>query len=197
MDEEHDLLQRTRSGDRRALDSLVARHLPALRAFVSLRLGGLPTARESESDIVQSVCVELLRALPEFEYRGEGQFRLWLYTAALHKLNQRHKFHAAQQRDARREVGLQPNTGEDEEKLACYASFSSPSRVAMAREEVARIEAAFVQLPEHYREVITLARIVGLSQEELAQATGRSVASSRNLLHRALVRLAGLLDDGS
>jgi RNA polymerase sigma factor (sigma-70 family) len=79
--------------------------------------------------------------------------------------------------------------------LACYASLSSPSRAAMAREGVARIEAAFARLPEHYREVITLARIVGLSQEELAEVTGRSVASARNLLTRALVRLAALLDE--
>jgi len=197
LEEQRDLLQRSRSGDPRALDSLVARHLPALRAFVNLRLGGLPRARESESDIVQSVCLELLRALPQFEYRGEGQFRLWLYTAALNKLNQRQKFHAAQRREVGREVGLQQNASRDEQLLSCYASFSSPSRAAMAREEVARIEAAFAQLPLHYREVITLARIVGLSQEELGEATGRSVASARNLLHRALVRLAALLDDGS
>jgi DNA-directed RNA polymerase specialized sigma24 family protein len=38
-----------------------------------------------------------------------------------------------------------------------------------------------------------LSRIVGLSQEETAAQMGRTVPSARNLLHRALVRLAGEL----
>jgi hypothetical protein len=55
---------------------------------------------------------------------------------------------------------------------------------------VRNLEAAFDELPEHYREVITLSRIAGLSRAEIAAHMGRSEASVRNLLSRALVVLA-------
>ena len=54
---------------------------------------------------------------------------------------------------------------------------------------------AFASIPEHYREGIALSRIAGLSQEELAERMQRSIPSVRNLLHRALARLAAQLDD--
>src|SRR5690606_38362134 len=78
---------------------------------------------------------------------------------------------------------------------SCYASVLSPSRVAMGREQVMRLELAFDALPGHYREVVTLARVAGLSYEQIATATGRSVDSVRNILARALNKLASLLEE--
>ena len=60
-----------------------------------------------------------------------------------------------------------------------------------------RLEAAFDSLPDDYHEVILLCRIVGLSQNAAAERMGRSVDAVRNLLHRALVRLATLADNAS
>ena len=65
----------------------------------------------------------------------------------------------------------------------------------MAREELERIESAFDRLPEEYREVITLARIAGLSRAEIAERMGRREGAVRTLLSRALARLAELLDE--
>jgi type IV pilus assembly protein PilW len=74
--------------------------------------------------------------------------------------------------------------------LDCYRTFCTPSGVLQAREEVERIEAAFDALPDDYREVITLSRIVGLSHAEIAERSGRSEGATRTLLYRALGRLA-------
>ena len=52
---------------------------------------------------------------------------------------------------------------------------------------------AFAQLPEDYREVITLSRVVGLSHGQIASQLGKSEGAVRVLLHRALARLSGLL----
>ena len=62
-------------------------------------------------------------------------------------------------------------------------------RVAVHAEEVQRLEAIFDQLPKPYAEVITLAKIVGLTHEEIAAEMGKSVTASRMLLHRALAKL--------
>ena len=63
------------------MESLIARHLPSLRAFVRLRVNSFLRARESESDVVQSVCCEILQHMQGFEYQGEARFRNWLYGA--------------------------------------------------------------------------------------------------------------------
>ena len=63
----------------------------------------------------------------------------------------------------------------------------------MGREDLERIERAFAELPEDYREVILLSRLVGLSHREIAEDWGRKEGAIRVLLHRALARLSVLL----
>ena len=67
----------------------------------------------------------------------------------------------------------------------------------MGREAIDRIEAAFDALPEHYREVIVLARIVGLPHREIAERLGKTEVAVQGLLTRALVKLSGLLQGGT
>ena len=74
------LLARVETGDAPALDALLVRHLPSLEAYVRLKAGAAVRARETLSDVVQSVCVEVLRDADRFEYRGEAEFRHWLQT---------------------------------------------------------------------------------------------------------------------
>jgi RNA polymerase sigma-70 factor (subfamily 1) len=171
---------------------LLQRHLPGLRAFVRLRMSPLLRARESGSDLVQSACRELLGKIDAFEYRGEEAFRGWLFTAVLHKLLTRERDLRAQKRDARREVDLGGH-GSTDGLAACYSSVLSPTRQLVAAERVRELEAAFDSLPEHFREVITLSRIAKLSRVQVAEQMGRTEASVRNLLPRALVALAEAL----
>jgi RNA polymerase sigma-70 factor (ECF subfamily) len=191
------LLRASQEGDREALAELLRRHLPGVRAFVRLRMGPLLRARESGSDLVQSVCADLFSARG-VAFADEPAFRGWLYAAALHKLRNHERHFLAQKRDAGREQPLVTGSGSaaDGDLEQCYATVLSPSRVAIARERIARLEQAFDDLPEHYREVVTLARVAGLTYEQIAEATGRTADSVRNVLARALNRLAELLDDG-
>lgn len=184
-----EILGRASQGDRAAIDELLRRHLPALRVFVRLQAGARLRLRESCSDLVNSTCRELLENLAGFEYQGEAQFRHWLCTAALHKIQQRARYHDSARRDPAREADV----GVPVEQL--YRTLLTPSRIAVARESIERLERAFDGLPADYREVILLCRIVGLSQEEVAQRMGRSVDAVRNLLHRALARVSWLADD--
>ncbi len=177
-------------GERAAIDALVERYLPALRAFVRLRAGGL-RQRESSSDLVQSTCREVLEHAGRFRFASEAGFKRWLFATALRKIGDRQRRYLAQKRSVRREE-RQPQTTALE-VLACYQTFCTPSRQAIAREELARIEDAFDQLPEDQREVIALAKVVGLSRTEIATQMGRSEGAVRVLLHRALVRLAAVL----
>jgi len=184
MEESRELAERASRGDGEAIDELLTRHLPGLRAFLRLRMGPELRARESVSDLAQSTCREVLEHLDRFRYQGEANFRHWLYATALRKVKNRVEYHQAQKRDHARELRA------DECLAAVYQTLSTPSRRLMGREEVEALEAAFERLSEPHREVILLARIVGLSHAEIAAATGRSEQATRSLLHRALAELA-------
>lgn len=187
-----ELLNRSQAGEAPALETLLRRHLPGVRAFVRLRMSPLLRAHESGSDLVQSACRELIAKFDHFEYRGEEAFRAWLCTAVLNKLLTKERDLRAQRRDARREVD--PGEGGIDGLVGCYSEVLSPSRQLIAVEQVRRLEAAFDSLPDHYREVITLSRIARLSRVQVAEHMGRTEDSIRNLLPRALAALAEQLD---
>jgi len=177
-----------------AIDQLIGEHLDDLRAFVRLKSDQRLRARESGSDLVQSICREVLEDLPKFEFRGAGSFRAWLFTAALNKVRQRGEFHRAQRRDPGREVRAR----QGQTTPGVYASLCSlepsPSENAMAAEEAQRIEAAMDGLPEAQREALLLARIVGLSHAEIAERMGRTTDAVRNLVSRASLALLARLE---
>lgn len=191
-----ELLARSQQGDRGALEALLLRELPRLRAFVRLNVDPLLRARESCSDLVQSVCREVLANLSELQDRGTLAFRSWLFAWTLNKIRDRRKFHLAERRSPAREVALACESGSGAGVDPCYASAFSPSQVAVARETAERLEASFDRMPASYREVLALSRIAGLPHAEIASRTGKSIGSVRVTLHRALARLATVLDAG-
>jgi RNA polymerase sigma-70 factor, ECF subfamily len=188
---EAELVRRAQDGERAAVDALLARHLPALEAFVRLRVGRSFGAREGPSDIVQSTCRDLLERLDGFQHGGEHAFRHWLYATAARKIADRFAFHGAERRDRRREA---PGDEGSQAVAAAFGGLASPSQQAMGAEFLERIEAAFEDLDADEREVVLLSRIAGLSRAQVAESLGRSENAVRNLLHRTLAKLAARLD---
>ena len=193
------LVRNAQRGVQEDLDRLIAYHLDDLRAFVRLQIEPSLRVRESRSDVVQSVCRNVLEGLSGFEYRGEGSFRAWLFTAAFNKVRQKREFHRALRRDVGRDVALQ-EAGDDGTRVTgpLYASLCSlepsPSQNAIAQEETGRIERAMDALSPEHRDVLLLSRIVGLSNREIARRLGRTESAVRALLGRATVRLLAALE---
>ena len=188
------LVERAAAGDEAAREELLGRHLAELTAFVRLRLGHALRSRESSQDIAQSVCRGALEDLGEFEYRSEDGFRNWLLLKAERKIRDRGRFWGRLKRDVTREL---PHFGGDDEDTLVFRQLRTlftPSRNAVAREELVKLEQAFKELPDDHRQVIVLARLVGLPHEEVAREMGRSASATRTLLSRALARLATAME---
>lgn len=179
-----ELYQRAATGDDTSLDELLARYLPNLHAYVHVRMQGGLRARESSMDVVQSVCRAALAERGRFDFRGEESFRAWLFTTALNKIRDKHRLHHREARDVRREE-------QDVTLEAVVAnSMLSPSEDAVAAERARAVHRALAILPEDYREVISLARVVGLPHKAIAEVMDRSEEATRQLLGRALAQFA-------
>ncbi len=186
------LLEKSKHGEARAMDSLLERHLPGLRAYIRLRLGRPIRDRESSCDLVQSVARDVLEHADRFQHGGEAGFKQWLYKTAQRKIAKKATYWQAEKRDARREVGGH-GSNHDEDLLGCYRTICTPSRHAVAREELQTVEEAFDKLPDDYREVILQARVMGFSRAEIGEQMGRSEGAVRILLSRALAQFTAVL----
>ena len=189
-----ELLDRLAEGDDAALEALLAQHLPALHGFVRLHAGPSLKSHEETIDLVQSVCREILERKDRFVAPKENGFKRWLYKTAIRKIGHRAEYWRAGKRDAARETTGGGSLSTDE-LLECYGSICTPSQDAAAREQVTRIETAFDQLPDHYREVVVLNKIAGMRHAEIAAELGKSEVAVRTILSRALAKLADLLDE--
>ena len=193
-DAAQELVEAAARGEGRAVERLLERHLPGLRAFVRLRADRVVRAKESSSDLVQSVCREVLEHMDRFQYRSETGFKQWLYRTAERKIIDRFRYYNAAKRAANREIGSDGSDSETDNGLIdSYRSFYTPSHDAMVREELRQVEDAFDRLPADYREIITLSRIVGLSNARIAEELERTEASVRNALYRGLALLSELV----
>jgi RNA polymerase sigma factor (sigma-70 family) len=186
-----DAIRSASRGDEAALADVLRAYLPRLQRFVHLRLGAQLRAREETVDIVQSTVRELLQE-ERFEWRGEVEFRAWLFQAALNKIREKGRYHGAGKRAPEREQG----PGGDDSLGAAIADLATPSRFAMAREELQRLEVAFAGLTEPQREVLTLARVAGLPHAVIAARMGKSEVAVRQLLVRAMAALGAALGPG-
>ena len=179
----------TTERDRPNLDALLLQYLPRLRAFVRVHTNATVRKHESCSDLVQSVCREVLAGAEAFRYEGDAPFRSGLFRTALNKILERPRHLTAQKRDVRRKTT---------ESAIDYGSLPgvdpTASQLAAASELSERMERAFDQLSDDHRHVIALSRIVGLGHAEIAAEMGRSEGAVRVLLSRALVAFTGALD---
>lgn len=180
------LLERLRAGDALALETLMARYGPRV-----YRLAFGITRREADAEeVVQDVFISIFRKHESFE--GRSALGSWIYritaNAALNK--RRGKRNES-------EVPLEdclPTFREDGhregDRAFLLADWSqSPDRELVAAEARAVVNRALDRLPERYRAVLVLRDVEELSNEEVAEMLGETVASVKSRLHRARMAL--------
>jgi RNA polymerase sigma-70 factor, ECF subfamily len=180
------LLERLAAGEATALEQLMDRFAGRL-----YRVARSITADEQDAEeVVQDVFVALLHKGASFERRAA--LGTWLYRIAVNlALNKRRG------KRAEVEVAL-------EDYLPCYrddgqrdgdrsfllADWSPlPDEVLLSTEGRAEIRRALDRLPARYRAVLVLRDIEQLSNEDVAEVVGDSVASVKLRLHRARMAL--------
>jgi RNA polymerase sigma factor (sigma-70 family) len=167
----------------RSVDDLLERHLGDVAGYVRDHLDPALLAKESVSDVVQSICREVLDRKHALCFTDDAAFRAYLYRAAVCKVIDRRRYYLAAKRDMAREVVLQSADG------------GVPRSVEEEAEVLERFELAFSRLSTDLQEVITLRRVLGHDTAETARRLEISEGQTRKRLARALARLAVLMGD--
>lgn len=174
-----ELVQRAQEGDLDAFAEIVQRHERRLRV-VLVRI--LDDARDVE-EAVQDAFVQAWRNLDR--YRADAALFTWLYrigvNAALARA--RRKEHPTTSLDA---LEAEPGAAAENERL--------PERAAEASDLRTRIVSALAELPFEYREAVVLRDLAGLSNHEVAEALGVSLAAAKSRIHRGRLQLRDLLE---
>ncbi len=183
------------SGDPAALGRLLEQYRAYLTLMARLQIGRRLQGKADAADVVQEAFLEAARRFPQFRGRTEAELLGWLRQILASKLVELlRRYFGAQRRDVRREQDL---TAELDQSSQCLGNLvapdSSPSQQAARREQAVLLADALEQLPEHYREVIVLHHMEGLSLSEVARHMGRTPDGVEKLWARALARLRDVL----
>ncbi|RPI24207.1 MAG: sigma-70 family RNA polymerase sigma factor [Actinobacteria bacterium] len=131
------------------------------------RLTGDP---DDAADLVQDVLIRVRSGLDQYQ---PGSFEGWLWRIT------RNAFLDGVRRRQRR-----PTMPLPEDDHASLGSSPSPDEVLAAVRLSDDVQAALVKLPYDFREAVVLCDVVGLTYDEIADATEVPVGTVRSRIHR-------------
>ncbi|MCB9890410.1 MAG: sigma-70 family RNA polymerase sigma factor [Planctomycetes bacterium] len=193
IDTTFDLLKKWHAGDRQALERLVERHLPWIRAYVRKRLRGELRARADTQDVVQEAVIDVLEYGPRFEISDEDCFRALVARIVENNLHDHRRFLLRDCRDMRRErsrlsdsvLALDPPRRE----------ITAPPVRASRAENEEWVRLSIELLSPSDRDVILLREWEQLSFEEIGSRLGIPHNTARMRFQRAMPRLARKVEE--
>ena len=178
------LVERSRNGDRDALDMLISKHEARAYQFAFR----LTRNQEEASDVVAEAFVRVYNALPNF--KGQSAFTTWLYrilTNCFLDMRKRDK--------SRQTTSIDSNTittdGSMERQIEDPGLDPMEQSVRAERERT--IEKAVERLPEYQRTMIVMYHAEMMAYEEIASALDLPVGTVKSRLNRARIAVRELL----
>ena len=179
------LVERFRQGDAEAFTCLFAKYRPRLAMLIHYKLSPTLRTRLEVDDVLQEVFLAASQEISRFSYRGPGSFLSWLARIAEHVIADAARFEGRRKRHAAELVRFRSDSNPDGPEPL---DSTTPSRVFAQKEALRLLLEKLDALPEEYRQAILLAKIEGLSTQEMAERLDRSREAVALLVHRALQR---------
>ncbi len=149
------------------------------RRTYSLCLRMTSSQTESE-DLTQEVFIQLFRKIGSF--RGESAFSTWLHRLTVNQVLMHFR---------RRSVKNEKTSEDGEMPEQIVPGTENQSRMPVL-DRIA-LKNAIEQLPPGYKNAFILHDVEGFEHEEVARILGISVGTSKSQLHKARLKLRGLL----
>jgi len=164
------------------LADLLARSLDSMHGYVQVTLGPELRTKEAVSDIVQSAVHDMLRDAERFEFRSDGELRVYLQRALDHKISNKRRHYATLKRS-----GAEVPVSVFEHLLT--ADRTTPSELVMSSEALERLRTAIDALGEDDRRLLSAHKILGLTVAEIA----RDWSVPATTLHSRIARIMATL----
>ncbi len=179
IENDSDLVQMARDGDRGAFGQLVRRHYRRClsRAIVILRDQG------EAQDQVQRACFKAFAHLDQFQ--GAAEFASWLLRIVENECLM--VLRVRRQAQFLRLDGL--SNSDERGSLDLPAPAFDPEQDLIKRELAQLIRQEITHLPVLFRDVLFLRELRGLSLEQVANRLGVTVAAAKSRLLRARLEL--------
>jgi RNA polymerase sigma-70 factor (ECF subfamily) len=194
------LLRQARAGDKQSLGALLERYRNYLTLLARLQIGRRLQGKVDPADLVQETFLEAHRHFDRFRGESEETLAGWLKQILAGNLAHLVRHYCGTHRcDVRLERRLAAELDQSSRAIdgGLVAAGSSPSHQAARREQALRLADALGTLPDHYREVVILHHLEGISLPQVAIRMGRTVDSVEKLWTRALMRLRAALGNGA
>lgn len=187
---ERAIVRRLRAGDATGLEALVN----AYAGRVYRLAHGITRDAFDAEEVVQDVFLTVARRIEDFE--GRSALGTWIYRIATNAaLNKRRgkRFELETSLEEHLPTFREDGHREGDRSFLLADWSGTPEETLLAGEGRAVVSRALEALPEHYRAIVVLRDVEGLSTEEVAEALGESVGSVKSRLHRARMALREIL----
>lgn len=198
---ESDLLAKSQTGDRVALEELLALYFGSLTRHVGQRIPAGMRAVVDAEDIIQQAYVHVFRDIENCRATDEPSFFSWLRSIVDHRLHDAIRFYRAEKRGGKKNRASAVASPEQSSLMNLVELLSAgshrPSRSAIRHEDIAAVHKAIESLPEKYRQAVQLRMLDGKSLAEAATAMECSPGTVQGLVDRAKRKLRVILGSWS
>ena len=167
-------------GDTSAFQQLFEKYIAQVVGYAAQFVG----ARARAEELAQDVFLQIYRT--RARYVPRARFKTWLYrmvtNACLSELRRADYRGRLQSLD-------NPAPSQEHDPLPIEAPTRTSEDALLGQERVEKMRSALAQLPPQPRAALLLARVEGLSYEQVASSLGCSVSAVKSLIHRATVTL--------
>src|SRR4030042_853337 len=178
VQDEKNLVQKARQGDKEAFTQLYESHFDRIYRYVVVKIGN----RTEAEDMTQQVFIRAYESIGSYKWQGIP-FSAWLFRIAHNQIV-----------DFIRKASKKPTVQLDESLP--FKGESDPQGEVELKINIEQVVIATRQLTKAQREVISLRFAGGLSISEVATAMGRSENAVKALQHSAILALRKVLKAG-
>lgn len=183
---ETELVRRAKNGDVTAFEQLISDYQVKIYHIAFHMMGN----EQDAEDAAQEAILKAYRYLGSF--KEESGFYTWLYrithNICLDMLRKRKRTHTHSM-----DLVKKDRDGQETE-VQLVDDKPQPEEELMSRQVQTDMQAAIAELKEHYRTVIILRDIEGMSYEDIAAVTEISVGTVKSRLNRARESLRKIVE---
>ncbi|CAN5754166.1 sigma-70 family RNA polymerase sigma factor [soil metagenome] len=181
---DEELIQEYWQGDEKAFERLVERYLKSLYGFL-FRLSG---SADEATDLTQETFLKAWKNIRGFD--SDRSFKTWIFAIARNTA-----FDYLRKKKLLLFSALDTETDTFESSLEDTAPL--PEELFARSESVEQLEKALACLSPHYRSIVLLHDMDGLTFEAIAEIEGKPMNTIKSQYRRALLQMRGFLSHGS